>query len=492
MSSNNINIDFKNETTRCLADLGLTKDDIIKVTLTDRSRSYASIVSSQSPSSPEADKKSKTQRNTKMPIGLDNLGNSCYMNSALQCLAHIPPLTNMFLKSIDHAHMEDGEHTDADSNQYDQVGDVSGAYAELIWYLWKYDENGNDYDSFKPNRIKERIGNKDSRFATDDQQDAQEFMTFFLDIIHEELKAKNKNQRNTIIKQLFFGEIISTITCTACNKEESSKQPISFLSIPLNRQERTFWINFISKKGKDALRSVHVPINGRVENVVDEFSVSYGQPPLFYFILAMLPDGELDFKTPLSEIPTDEFVFMEQEEQLRQNRPTRLKLPQKRSTLEDCLADFFSREVLEDGWTCPQAKCKKKTTATKQLKLSIPPTVLIIQFKRFSHENGFHQKVDTRVEYPIDGLNLNKCLPLLQEEAIYDLVAVSNHMGSISGGHYTAYARRKQSNRNEWYKFDDSSVTLVKPIDYEYDIVSRHAYLLFYIKRDLSIQVTQV
>ena len=44
----------------------------------------------------------------------------------------------------------------------------------------------------KPNRIKEKIGSKDSRFATNDQQDAQEFMTFFLDAIHEELKSKNK------------------------------------------------------------------------------------------------------------------------------------------------------------------------------------------------------------------------------------------------------------------------------------------------------------
>lgn len=490
MYSESTEIDFKSKPSRCLADYGFKENDVINITMTDKSPVHSSIISTPSPSPTKSDTQPKPPRSKNMPIGLDNLKNSCYMNSALQCLAHVPQLTNTFLEGIRNAHMDDGENTDTDWNPYDQVGEVTGAYAELLWNLWKCDGTDNSYDSFKPTRIKEKMGNKDRRFARDDQQDAQEFMSFFLDVVHGELKAKNKNQRNTIIKQLFFGEMTSIITCMACNKEESTTHPISFLSIPLNRQERRFEINFISKKNSHNVYSVEVPISSRIEHVVDDFTQGCNRPSLFHYILVMVADGELDFRTPLSEVPTDELIFMEQEDPTKNIRPEPLKLPRKRSTLEDCLKEFFSREILEDGWNCQQRKCQKKTLATKQLKLCTPPSVLIIQFKRFSHENGLHLKVETFVEYPIKGLNLNECLPSLREEAIYDLVAVSNHLGSICGGHYVAYAQHSTANKNRWYRFDDSCVTLVKQQDYNYDIVSRDAYLLFYIRRDISNQTT--
>lgn len=46
------------------------------------------------------------------------------------------------------------------------------------------------------------------------------------------------------------------------------------------------------------------------------------------------------------------------------------------------------------------------------------------------------------------------------EDTIYELYAVSNHSGSFSGGHYTAYC--KYIGSNEWSHFNDSSVNEIR------------------------------
>ncbi|CAF1306055.1 unnamed protein product [Adineta steineri] len=496
INSNDIHINLENDTFRCLADLGIKPNDKINAIMIDKSPIYSSIVSKQTTMSLKPDKQIKSQSTSRIPIGLTNLGNSCYMNSALQCLAHIPPLTNFFLESMDRTHMRDNEDENNDWNPYDAVGDVTGAYAELLWNLRKRDENNPDMYTFTPNRIKDNMGKKDSRFASSDQQDAQEFMTFLLDIIHQELKTKNKNDRNTIIKKLFFGEITSTVTCTACHKEDSTINPISSLSIPLNRQERRFWITFITKQGKDELTLVDVPIDGQVGHLVEAFAQKHNEPLLFYYVLVMLPDGEVDLNTPLSQITGDELIFMEQEERCDNIRPKPLEKPKTASTLDNCLEEFFSKEYLEDEWRCQQENCKKKVIPMKQLKLRTLPSILIIQFKRFSHENGLHQKIETFVDYPLEGLDLKRFLPSSSssssDDAIYDLIAVCNHMGSIFGGHYVAYAQDLSSSKNKWFKFDDSSVTSVKSSEYADEIISRDAYLLFYIRRDILYPITSL
>ena len=403
------------------------------------------------------------------------------MSSALQCLAHIPPLTSFFLNNIDRAHLGD-KNTD-DLNPFDEVGYVIGAYTDLLWNLWRCDEVDHGGSSFKPTRIKGCMADTHPRYGRQDQQDAQEFMSYFLEIIHQEIKKSNRNERNTIIKQLFFGEITSIITCMKCQRAESNTQPISFLSIPLNRQERTFWVKFIPMHGEDMDTYIDVSIDAEVGHIVAFFAEKFNDLPLFFHILAMLPEGEVDFRTPLREILTDELVFMEQEQRTKNKFPPPLNTPKRAPTLENCLEDFLSPEVLEQERSCSYEKCRQKAQVIKQLKFHTLPSVLIIQFKRFLHENGLHQKIHTHVSYPMNGLDLNRFLSTPSKDAIYDLVAVCNHSGGVAGGHYTACAQHSFGDKTNWYKFDDAYVSRIKPDDYDFDIVTRKAYLLFYVKR---------
>ena len=69
--------------------------------------------------------------------------------------------------------------------------------------------------------------------------------------------------------------------------------------------------------------------------------------------------------------------------------------------LEECLAKFTEKEILDgsNAWHCPA--CKTPRRATKQLTIARLPTVLLIHFKRFYFSGPFRDKVETFVEFKI-------------------------------------------------------------------------------------------
>eukprot|EP00468_Gymnochlora_sp_CCMP2014_P010982 CAMPEP_0167756520 /NCGR_PEP_ID=MMETSP0110_2-20121227/9429_1 /TAXON_ID=629695 /ORGANISM="Gymnochlora sp., Strain CCMP2014" /LENGTH=1205 /DNA_ID=CAMNT_0007642635 /DNA_START=52 /DNA_END=3669 /DNA_ORIENTATION=+ len=146
----------------------------------------------------------------------------------------------------------------------------------------------------------------------------------------------------------------------------------------------------------------------------------------------------------------------------------------------DCIDQFCKQETLskDDAWYCN--KCKDFQQATKKLDLFKCPEILIIHLKRFVQRSAsYREKISDFVDFPIKGLNLSKYIVATStdSDAVYDLFAVSNHMGGIHGGHYTAYARNHLTNR--WYLFDDSRTSEVNINS----VRSRAAYVLYYRRR---------
>jgi len=149
--------------------------------------------------------------------------------------------------------------------------------------------------------------------------------------------------------------------------------------------------------------------------------------------------------------------------------------------LSECLKLYTSQEKLgaEDAWYCPN--CQKHQQATKKFDLWSLPEVLIIHLKRFSYNRYWRDKIDTLIEFPVKNLDMTQyVINSSHGQAVYDLIAVSNHYGGMGGGHYTAYGKNKTD--GNWYYFDDSSVTQTN----EEAVVTKAAYVLFYQRRSTS------
>lgn len=85
------------------------------------------------------------------------------------------------------------------------------------------------------------------------------------------------------------------------------------------------------------------------------------------------------------------------------------------------------------------------------------------------------------MDYPVESLDLSHFVldkKANGESLIYDLYAISNHFGSLNGGHYTAYCKNPIVNR--WFEFDDTDVSKITDTS---KLVSKAAYVLFYRRR---------
>jgi ubiquitin carboxyl-terminal hydrolase 4/11/15 len=128
--------------------------------------------------------------------------------------------------------------------------------------------------------------------------------------------------------------------------------------------------------------------------------------------------------------------------------------------LDDCFEVTSRPEVLseDNAWYCN--RCKELRRATKTLEIWTLPDILVVHLKRFGGNRSFRDKVDLKVDYPIEGLDMSDKVGLKEDGKgyIYDLFAVDNHYGGLGGGHYTAIA--KNFHDGQWYDYNGKSRAL--------------------------------
>ncbi|KAM3587415.1 uncharacterized protein V6R79_004754 [Siganus canaliculatus] len=227
--------------------------------------------------------------------GLSNLGNTCFMNSAVQCLSNIAPLTEYFLKDKYRDELNE-------DNPLGMKGEIARAYAELTKQLWS-----GKYSYVTPRPFKTQVGRFAPQFSGYQQQDSHELLAFLLDGLHEDLnrirkkpyiQLKDANGRpdkvvaeeawdnhikrnDSIIVDIFHGLFKSTLVCPVCFKVSVTFDPFCYLTLPLPmKKERTLEVYLVrlDPLAKPMQYKLTVPKVGYISDLCTSLSNLSGVP----------------------------------------------------------------------------------------------------------------------------------------------------------------------------------------------------------------------
>uniref|UniRef100_A0A8C2HVR1 ubiquitinyl hydrolase 1 n=1 Tax=Cyprinus carpio TaxID=7962 RepID=A0A8C2HVR1_CYPCA len=194
--------------------------------------------------------------------GLVNLGNTCFMNSVIQSLSNTRELRDYF-------HDRGFESEINCSNPLGTGGRLAISFAVLLRALWK-----GTHHAFQPSKLKAIVASKASQFTGYAQHDAQEFMAFLLDGLHEDLNRiqnkpytetvdsdgrqdevvaeeawqRHKMRNDSFIVDLFQGQYKSKLVCPVCSKVSITFDPFLYLPVPLPQKQKVLTVFYFAKE----------------------------------------------------------------------------------------------------------------------------------------------------------------------------------------------------------------------------------------------------
>uniref|UniRef100_A0A8C9SFF1 Ubiquitin carboxyl-terminal hydrolase n=1 Tax=Scleropages formosus TaxID=113540 RepID=A0A8C9SFF1_SCLFO len=150
--------------------------------------------------------------------GLHNLGNTCFLNSALQCLTYTPPLANYML-----------------SREHSKTCHEPGFCMMCTMQNHVTQVFANSGNVIKPIGVLNELKRIAKHFRFGSQEDAHEFLRYTVDAMQKSCLPGNKldrqTQATTFVHQVFGGYLRSRVKCLNCKAVSDTFDP--FLDVAL-------------------------------------------------------------------------------------------------------------------------------------------------------------------------------------------------------------------------------------------------------------------
>ena len=370
-------------------------------------------------------------------IGLQNIGQTCYMNAALQCFSNTKALTKYFLNYNKLDILKNNSIIMNDSEEPSLVIE----YLKLIRHLWCDQPKSN----YAPREFKEQIGKINPLFKNFEANDSKDFVNFMVMRLHDELNHID----NFLTKYQNYKAPIMPIN----QYDQNQILQAYFYDFQMNFQSFISNCFYGTVQGEFECQNCKMRMLQMGQNMP---LIKYNYQTYFF----------LNF--PLDEVRkyvlSNQMLYMKY---MNQGVNPNLSIH---------LLDCFYYYQKDDLLSCYCERCQRDDSQViTRSKLFTAPIYLILLLNR-GKGIEFNIKLLFPEEFDTSGIFINS-------NGIYQLYGVVKHFGdNNSSGHFTAYCRSPIDDL--WYFYNDAVVTPVNEQEkYRIQEVGL-TYMLFYKKKN--------